>query len=268
MRHAILALAALATPALAQPVDLAVAPDASSVSAQICLSPPGLSKKCDTDSSAIAGSLSIELDDYGIPGSITLDDFSLQLSSNLSYNMDWGGFIGGVNIQINDLTVAYATPGIPTGPVAVDGSGAFDFPAVQAAFTGTGAYQGYGPILGSLVGSGTFNLADFGTVDSAISGYVSVAAGVVTLTGAQAFSNTGDINGVTTSIDGSATIVASGAAPSCIADFNHDGLVDTRDVLAFLNAWNALDSSSDCDGNNLIDTRDVLCFLNAWNAGC
>jgi hypothetical protein len=56
--------------------------------------------------------------------------------------------------------------------------------------------------------------------------------------------------------------------PGCYADFNGDGLVDTRDVLAFLNAWNANDPRSDCNGDGLIDTRDVLCFLNLWNAGC
>lgn len=58
------------------------------------------------------------------------------------------------------------------------------------------------------------------------------------------------------------------AGDDCYADFNGDGTVDTRDVLAFLNAWNAKNSSSDCDGNSLIDTRDVLCFLNLWNTGC
>ena len=56
--------------------------------------------------------------------------------------------------------------------------------------------------------------------------------------------------------------------PACSADFNGDGLVDTRDVLAFLNAWAASDPASDCDANGAIDTRDVLCFLNAWTAGC
>jgi hypothetical protein len=54
----------------------------------------------------------------------------------------------------------------------------------------------------------------------------------------------------------------------CFADFNDDDVVDTRDVIAFLNAWNAQDSSSDCDQNGVIDTRDVICFLNLWNAGC
>ncbi|HZW08954.1 MAG TPA: GC-type dockerin domain-anchored protein [Phycisphaerales bacterium] len=57
-------------------------------------------------------------------------------------------------------------------------------------------------------------------------------------------------------------------AASCVADFNGDGVVDTRDVIAFLNAWNAQDAASDCDGNGVIDTRDVICFLNEWNAGC
>ena len=54
----------------------------------------------------------------------------------------------------------------------------------------------------------------------------------------------------------------------CFADFNGDGLVDTRDVLAFLNAWTAQNAAADCDGNGVIDTRDVLCFLNLWTAGC
>ncbi len=54
----------------------------------------------------------------------------------------------------------------------------------------------------------------------------------------------------------------------CLADFNGDGVVDTRDVLAFLNAWVARDPRADIDGNGVIDTRDVLAFLNVWTAGC
>ena len=55
---------------------------------------------------------------------------------------------------------------------------------------------------------------------------------------------------------------------ACLADFNGDGVVDTRDVIGFLNAWTAQDAAADCDGNGVIDTRDVLCFLNLWAAGC
>lgn len=57
-------------------------------------------------------------------------------------------------------------------------------------------------------------------------------------------------------------------ASDCYADFDGNGVVDTRDVTAFLNAWVAGNASADCDGNTIIDTRDVTCFLNAWVAGC
>lgn len=54
----------------------------------------------------------------------------------------------------------------------------------------------------------------------------------------------------------------------CIADFNNDDSVNTQDVLAFLNAWNAGDDSADVNGDDDINTQDVLLFLNLWNAGC
>ncbi|HZW10756.1 MAG TPA: GC-type dockerin domain-anchored protein, partial [Phycisphaerales bacterium] len=55
---------------------------------------------------------------------------------------------------------------------------------------------------------------------------------------------------------------------ACAADFNGDGEVNTLDVLAFLNAWNAQDDRADFNGDGTIDTRDVLEFLNSWNSGC
>ncbi len=59
------------------------------------------------------------------------------------------------------------------------------------------------------------------------------------------------------------------AEPSdCVADFNGDGTVNTADVLAFLNAWNAGDSSADINGDGTVNSQDVLAFLNLWNAGC
>ena len=54
----------------------------------------------------------------------------------------------------------------------------------------------------------------------------------------------------------------------CPGDFNGDGVVNTLDVLAFLNAWTSGDGSADFNGDGNIDTRDVLAFLNAWSAGC
>ena len=38
-------------------------------------------------------------------------------------------------------------------------------------------------------------------------------------------------------------------------------------LFTFLNAWNAQDTSSDCDGNGVIDTRDVLFYLSVTAGG-
>jgi hypothetical protein len=54
----------------------------------------------------------------------------------------------------------------------------------------------------------------------------------------------------------------------CPADFNSDGSVNTLDVLAFLNAWNAQDPEADFNGDGAVNTLDVLAFLNEWNGGC
>ena len=55
---------------------------------------------------------------------------------------------------------------------------------------------------------------------------------------------------------------------TCIADFNGDGVVNTLDFLAFLNAFMAGDPSADCNGDGTLNTLDLLCFLNAYNEGC
>ena len=54
----------------------------------------------------------------------------------------------------------------------------------------------------------------------------------------------------------------------CAGDFNGDLVVNTLDVLAFLNAWSAGDPSGDFNGDGTINTLDVLAFLNAWSSGC
>ena len=53
---------------------------------------------------------------------------------------------------------------------------------------------------------------------------------------------------------------------SCVADINGDGVVDSRDVLAFLNAWSQGDSEADWNGDGVVNTQDLLAFLNDWTA--
>jgi len=65
-----------------------------------------------------------------------------------------------------------------------------------------------------------------------------------------------------------ATGGAAWVGAACAPDINGDGEVNTQDVLAFLNAWNADDSIADWNGDGAINTQDVLAYLNDWVAGC
>ncbi len=54
----------------------------------------------------------------------------------------------------------------------------------------------------------------------------------------------------------------------CVADFNRDTTIDSRDVLAYLNAWVAGSLEADTDRNGTVNTIDLLEFLNHWSDGC
>jgi hypothetical protein len=79
--------------------------------------------------------------------------------------------------------------------------------------------------------------------------------------------DTGDDHTVEAGLD-AFTIGEFACSDSCVADFNGDGSVNTLDMLAFLNAWAAGDSSADVNGDGTVNTLDVLEFLNLWNTGC
>jgi len=59
-----------------------------------------------------------------------------------------------------------------------------------------------------------------------------------------------------------------GFGDDCTADFNGDGVVNTQDFIAYLNAWSAREPEADMDGNGVVNTQDFIAFLNLWNAGC
>ncbi len=55
----------------------------------------------------------------------------------------------------------------------------------------------------------------------------------------------------------------------CIADFNRDGVIDSRDFFAYLNAWSAGDDSADiAPPFGVVDTLDFIAFLNLYAEGC
>lgn len=58
------------------------------------------------------------------------------------------------------------------------------------------------------------------------------------------------------------------SATGCIADFDGNGVVNTQDFLAYLNAWSAQDPRADVNEDGVVNTQDFLAFLNLWTAGC
>lgn len=54
----------------------------------------------------------------------------------------------------------------------------------------------------------------------------------------------------------------------CVADHDGNGVVDTRDFVAYLDDWAAKRPRADTNGDLIVDTRDFVAFLNAWAAGC
>jgi hypothetical protein len=59
-----------------------------------------------------------------------------------------------------------------------------------------------------------------------------------------------------------------GNAKHCPADLNTDGVLDFKDVTAFIAAFNAQDPSADFTDDGSFDIFDVFAFINAFNAGC
>jgi hypothetical protein len=52
-----------------------------------------------------------------------------------------------------------------------------------------------------------------------------------------------------------------------LGDFNDDGVVNTQDFIAFLNAWAAGLTAGDFNLDQTVNTQDFIAFLNAWAQG-
>jgi probable HAF family extracellular repeat protein len=55
--------------------------------------------------------------------------------------------------------------------------------------------------------------------------------------------------------------------PRCAPDFDGSNHLDVQDIIAFLNAWFALDPSADFNGLGGITVQDIFDFLSAWFSG-
>ena len=171
----------LATPCVAGtgPFTVPVDEGASSVTVTVCI--PG---GCDTDVSGVSGFSVVALDDGESPGQIELHDFVLSLTDTL--NIDISIFLGGLTAKGNDLELLYAEPGTMFGPEWIEDT-AFLFLDVPTEALGTVDYNATGTVCIALGATGlpcidTRDLGEQGTQTGDIGGTVTVIDGIATLT--------------------------------------------------------------------------------------
>jgi len=142
--------------------------------------------KCDTDSSSVAGGVTIDLDSVEDPALIWLHDFDLRLSDDLDLALSWG-FAGTFSATGSGLRMRYAQPGTPLGPEAVEGT-SFTFLDVPTDGEGSLSYSSWGlPCVGLQAAGypcdGVFDISEFGTQTAdEFSGNVASVDRVVSLT--------------------------------------------------------------------------------------
>ncbi|HED54157.1 MAG TPA: hypothetical protein ENJ00_08145 [Phycisphaerales bacterium] len=261
------AAAMFAGAAVAQPTVLGVDPVQSSIDLTITLD-TALGSRTDSDSSTITGQMTIELDSYTAPTTMTLIDYNF-VAGPLAFTFDYG-FLGTINATADNLSLGMPAGSVPvTGPV--DGSGMFMLDNVPNQTTGIVNVSGTG-VVGSAVGNSTTDLSTVPQDPIQIIGMVAVNAGTVTVTidVPLAGTNTDPDTGVTVTFSGTATVVASGPVPPpvCLADTNHDGVLTPADFTSWIAAFNSGASECDQNGDGSCDPTDFTAWIANFNAGC
>lgn len=144
----------------ATPFDVPIDPAQSVLYFELCVT--GV---CATDSSAVTGTVTIDLDSIDSPAQIWLYDFDLYLTDDLHWYLSWG-WLGNLTADATGVAVHYAYPGTPLGPAAIT-SGSYTFFDVPTTSEGIITYHATGIPCFALQGSGlpcddTKNLADQG----------------------------------------------------------------------------------------------------------
>lgn len=250
---------ALATPALATPALLTVNPAQSNVNVQLCMT--FTSTQCDTDMSPVTGTIVAGLDCLIAPTELTLHDFDFALSNTLNLNLNWGIIVGRFDAVASSVAFHYDTPGTPQPPSPLT-AGAFNYAGVPANATGAMAYTSTNLVCAGLTAAGqlcntSIDLSTLALTPVAFNGTVSVTgrtmAVVLTINSSSPIDPANPGLG-TLNVTG--TIRASGIVPLpsvsnfiavlmgtqtqtdlvCESDINADGVVNGRDVQAYVTA--------------------------------
>jgi len=253
--------------AAAQPADLAVDDQQSSIALTVTLD-TAVGARTDSDESPISGTISVELDSYTSPTTITVLQYDLAAGA-LSFFFDYS-FFGTITASSDTLTLQTPPGAMPaSGPVQPDGSFVIENVPNQTGgiigVTGTG-------VVGSAINGTVLDLSKLTQNPVTLSGTVDVDTGVITLAIdlPLASSGTDPDTGTSVTLAGSAEVVALGDVPDreCTADTNHDGAVTPADFSAWIAAFNA--SAPECDQNDdgVCTPADFSAWIANFNLGC
>ncbi|MDQ7013378.1 MAG: GC-type dockerin domain-anchored protein [Planctomycetota bacterium] len=175
-----------------------------------------------------------------------------------------GTMSGSGSVTGNVLNQGAVAPGNGAGVLAVSGSFTQTLGALNIELGGSGLGTEYDQLsaTGTISLGGTLNVSLINGFNPDSGEFVIVQGGSVS--GVFAVENLPA--GFSISYEASRVVLTIGNA--CVADFNGDGIVNTQDVLLFLNAWVAGDLTADMNGDGLVNTLDFILYLNLWTAGC
>lgn len=255
----------------ATPIEISVDTGLSTVNVQYCLG-----TSCSTDTSAVEGTTLIRLDSVAAPTMIQQDDFFYALTETINIA------ITGLTATGTNITLDYATPGLPQGPMVLGPGGMFSFLDVPANQSGMINYAATGTTCFLLTLAGfpctdAIDLAQQGSTAGDIAGTVTVLPGrVVRLTSQPNIS--GPINPAnpalgTLTITG--TIVGEAVVPRR-ADVDQNGLINGADIQGFVETLLSPDTQSwqrryatDMDDDDEFDLLDAALFLDCvLNESC
>jgi len=262
---AVSALLMTASATLAQQVVIPMDEALSSVEVTL-----NLAGATDVDTSPLAGSILIDVEDFDTPVQFTVLDLSLAATETIDHNISFSIF-GSFTQSSDNVTVNYATPGTPSAPAVLAGEN-FTISSLDAVLGGTGDYVATGLVCTLLQDqmlpcSGVVELAGSAPITAQnLSGELSIANGMITITLMIEL----DIPADPADPGAGGLIVvgvASGSAPlpvsACAGDCDDSGTVDFNDLVSMLFQFGGDGGGIGCDADESgsVDFNDLVATL-------
>ncbi|MEM8756842.1 MAG: GC-type dockerin domain-anchored protein [Planctomycetota bacterium] len=266
---------ALAGAAAAQPIVLTVDPAQSTIDADVEVQ-SAFGTSTDSDSSAVAGTVTIELDSFGqlggpdAPAAVTISGFELIAQDDLTFSFGFSIF-GNVNIDAVGLGLAFPAGEPPVAGTVDPATGAFTVAGVPSLTEGTITATGSG-LVGGALGTTVIDLPTLGTTIVDVTGTLVIDDDTITASVSTPLMATNEpVDGVVVTVDGSADAVATGPVPDaadCPCDVNLDTLCDGSDFFAWVSAFGNNDPAGDVNDDGSVDGSDFFAWVSAFGQGC